>query len=247
MTSIMQRGEFTVDVRTITFDGIDCYDGFDVVVKDGNVGFPTKTKNRIKIPNTNIFYDYAELFGDQYEERALEYTLLIAEPNAMTGQEIQHKKMLLANWLMPGSQHKLEDSNIPGYYFLAEIQSAPSLEDLFTYGELTVQFACYPYKIGGHLEGDDVWDTFDFDTDIAQDLSFDVNGSQSVSIYNVSAHSIESRVVVTGNVSVSLNGTTIELNNGTFGDVGLVLNVDKNVAQLSGNGTIRFEFRKEVL
>lgn len=234
-------------VRSITFDGVNSLEDYGVLIKDANIGFPAKTKNRIKIPNTNIFYDYADLFGDQYEERVLEYTLILIEANAMTGQEIQHKKMLLANWLMPGQQHKLEDSNIPGYYFLAEVQSAPVLEDLFTYGELTVQFTCYPYKIGDHLEGNDIWDIFDFETDVAQELSFTVNGNVSKDIYNVSAHSIEPRVVVTGNVSVSMNGTTIELNNGTFDDVGLVINVDKNVAQLSGNGTIRFEFRKEVL
>lgn len=242
----MLKGEFIV-VRSITFDGVNSLEDYGVLIKDVNIGFPAKTKNRIKIPNTNIFYDYTDLFGDQYEERVLEYTLILIEANAMTGQEIQHKKMLLANWLMLGSQHKLEDSNIPGYYFLAEIQSAPSLEDLFTYGELTVQFTCYPYKIGDHYEGDDVWDTFDFDTDVAQDLDFALNGATSKDIYNVSAHDISPEVIVTGAVTVYLNNVKITLKTGQYTDIGLVLNVGKNSVQLSGNGTIKFRFVKEVL
>ena len=235
-------------VRSITFDGVNSKKDYDVIITNATIGFPAKVKNRIHIPNTNVFYDYAELFGDQYEERTLEYTFGLLDHKFVMGRaDLQHKKMLLANWLMPGSQHKLEDSNIPGYYFLAEVQEAPKLEDLFLYGELTVQFTCYPYKISDHLEGDDIWDEIDFDTDIFQDLSFNVNGPQSVAIYNVSAHSIETRVVVTGNVSVSLNGTSVQLDSGTYDDVGLVLNVDRNNADLSGKGTIKFEFRKEVL
>lgn len=249
-----------MDVRTITFDDVNCWESFGVIVKDGSVGFPSKIKNRIQIPNTNIFYDYADIFGDQYSERTLEYTLLLMDSTTnnndsyssiistrMNGIEIQRKKRLLANWLMPGSQHKLQDSLIPGYYFLAEIQNAPTLSDLDTYGELTVQFTCYPYKIGNSIEGLDLWDDFDFDNDVFQQVDFEIPKVKDAFLYNVSIHSISPKIIVDGGVVLGFKNESFTLKTGTYDDIGVVLEVGRNDFSLSGKGDIKFEFRKELL
>ncbi len=237
---------FTVD-RSINFDGLDSFSDFGVVVQTASIGLPAKNKNRIQIPNTSIYYDYATVFGDVYAERTLEYTFLICNINAMTTEELEHEKLQLAKWLMPGSQHELRDSVIPNYHFTAEVQNGPEYTDNIDYGLFKVNFTCYPFRIRDGAEGDDIWDTFDFDNDVAQDTSFSVNGTISILLINVGVQPVSPELVVTGTVAVKIGEVSKTLITGTYTDTGLVLAIGENSVSLSGSGTITFIWHKELI
>lgn len=236
-----------MDERYIKFDSKSSLDDFNCVINEANVGLPDKSKTRIQIPNTSIYYDYANIFGDVYSERTLEYTFLICDINALNTTELEHRKGLLANWLIPGSQHLLQDSTIPGYYFKAEVQSAPEYTDNTDYAFLKVSFICYPFRIRNFEEGQDIWDTFDFDNDVAQDTSFNVSGSQNILLINTGATVLSPEIDVTGSVTVTMNDETKTFTAGNYTDTGLVLDRGENVVNLSGSGTVHFHFTKEVI
>lgn len=233
--------------RSINFDGLDSFADFGVVIQSASIGLPSKNKNRVQIPNTSFYYDYASVFGDNYSERTLEYTFLICNVNAMTTEELEHAKLRLAEWLMPGTQHQLRDSVIPNYHFTAEVQSGPEYTDNVDYGFFKVSFTCYPFRICDGAEGDDIWDTFDFDNDIAQDTSFSVNGTTGILLINVGVQQVSPELVVTGTVTVKIGEVSKTLITGTYTDTDLFLDVGENSVSLSGSGTINFVWNKELI
>ena len=211
------------------------------------IGYPDKTKTRIRIPNSNIYYDYEKVFGDLYEERTLEYDFLVMLPNALSEEDMEYIKSQVINWLTPGVEHRIEDSAIPFYYFIGEISSAPEWSQDNGYGTLKVKINCYPYKISVDDMADDLWDSFDFNNDVAQFLEFEVNKETTERIYNASSTAVSPKLIVTGNVTVEAHGEKVTLNAGTYTETEIKLNVGWNDVKLSGNGTIKFSFHKEVL
>lgn len=236
-----------MDERFINFDSKSSLDDFNCVINEANVGLPEKSKTRIQIPNTSLYYDYANIFGDVYSERTLEYAFLICDVNALNTIELEHRKGMIANWLIPGSQHLLQDSAIPGYYFKAEVQSSPEYTDNTDYAFFKVSFTCYPFRIRNFEEGKDIWDTFDFDNDVAQDTSFSISGSQKILLINTGSTVLSPGINVTGNLSITMNDETKTFTSGSYTDTGLVLERGKNVVNLSGSGTVQFHFTKEVI
>ena len=211
------------------------------------IGYPDKTKTRIRIPNSNIYYDYEKIFGDLYEERTLEYDFLVMMPNALSEEDMEYIKSQVINWLTPGVEHRIEDTAIPFYYFIGEISSAPEWSQDNGYGTLKVKINCYPYKISVDDMADDLWDSFDFNNDVAQFLEFEVNKETTERIYNASSTAVSPKLIVTDNVTVEAHNEKVTLNAGTYTETEIKLNVGWNDVKLSGDGTIKFSFHKEVL
>lgn len=238
---------FIVELRSVKIDGVDSNKAYKLAISNVMIGYPDKTKTRIRIPNSNIYYDYEKVFGDLYEERTLEYDFLVMMPNALSEEDMEYIKSQVINWLTPGVEHRIEDTAIPFYYFIGEISSAPEWAQDNGYGTLKVKINCYPYKISVDDMADDLWDSFDFNNDVAQFLEFEVNKETTERIYNASSTAVSPKLIVTGNVTVEAHGEKVTLNAGTYTETEIKLNVGWNDIKLSGNGTIKFSFHKEVL
>lgn len=238
---------FIVELRSVKIDGVDSNQAYKLAISNAMIGYPDKTKTRIRIPNSNIYYDYEKIFGDLYEERTLEYDFLVMMPNALSEEDMEYIKSQVINWLTPGVEHRIEDTAIPFYYFIGEISSAPEWSQDNGYGTLKVKINCYPYKISVDDMADDLWDSFDFNNDVAQLLEFEVTKETTERIYNASSTAVSPKLIVTGNVTVEAHGEKVTLNAGTYTETEIKLNVGWNDVKLSGNGTIKFSFHKEVL
>ena len=238
---------FIVELRSVKIDGVDSNQAYKLAISNAMIGYPDKTKTRIRIPNSNIYYDYEKVFGDLYEERTLEYDFLVMMPNALSEEDMEYIKSQVINWLTPGVEHRIEDTAIPFYYFIGEISSAPEWSQDNGYGTLKVKINCYPYKISVDDMADDLWDSFDFNNDVAQFLEFEVNKETTERIYNASSTAVSPKLIVTGNVTVEAHGEKVTLGAGTYTETEIKLNVGWNDVKLSGNGTIKFSFHKEVL
>lgn len=228
-------------------DGVDSNQAYKLAISNAMISYPDKTKTRIRIPNSNIYYDYEKIFGDLYEERTLEYDFLVMMPNALSEEDMEYIKSQVINWLTPGVEHRIEDTAIPFYYFIGEISSAPEWSQDNGFGTLKVKINCYPYKVSVDDMADDLWDSFDFNNDVAQFLEFEVNKETTERIYNASSTAVSPKLIVTGNVTVEAHSEKVTLNAGTYTETEIKLNVGWNDVKLSGNGTIKFSFHKEVL
>lgn len=137
-----------------------------------NIGLPVKIKNIQRVPFSNIEYDFSYLYGEQtYTNRKLTYDFNIGIQN-ISQESMQREKSRIVNWLMNSrGKQPLYDDAIPGWHFLAEVEDELDFKEDDRTGILTVTFTAYPFMIRNVSEGDDIWDTFDFEYDVSQKLT----------------------------------------------------------------------------
>ena len=206
---------------------------------------PSKIKITETIPFMNGSYDFSNLYGSNcYTERQLEYEFLIKANNST---ELEYQRIKIENWLLSSNtKTPLIDDNIIGYYYKAECISA-EFEEMNNIGKLKATFIAYPFKIGEAYEGNNLWDSFNFELDVLQDTKFTVNGASSVSIYNPSVIDIEPEIIASSQLEITLDNKKYVVEVGTSKDYRFKLKKGNNNITLKGNGTIEFKFRKEVL
>lgn len=164
----------------ISFGGKHSWDDFGITMHhDRDIGLPDKNKITYRPPHSNNVIDFSEIYGEQtYGPRKVTYKFNIADRAIRTKAEMNLVKTKLVNWLMPlVGQHPLYDDHYPDWYFLAEVEEGMSFKEDWRYGFLSVTFTCYSHMVCRRLEGDDIWDTFNFEFDAFQDVeySFTIN------------------------------------------------------------------------
>lgn len=234
-------------MRGITFEGKHSYKDFGLTIAPGrNIGNPSKIKRKERVPFSNKIYDFSGIYGDQeYEERPLTYTFNIIADKKV---QLSFIKTEALNWLMGSSgKVKLMDDAIPGYYFLAEVENGPDFDENEADGALTVEFTAYPYKVSEHEEGSDIWDDFNFLLDYAQETEFTIRGSKQVVLYNPGAAIARPRMQASAAMQITKGGTVYFVPTGESHSPDFILNKGENILSISGNGTISFHFRKEMI
>src|SRR5690606_29522521 len=230
--------------KGITFKGKHSYKDFGLTLKSRYISIPQKKKIKVSVPFQSGTYDFSHLYGSQaYEERECQYVFHIRGDSI---QEMEVYQQDVLNWLLHSPKEKLYDDYIPGYYFLAECESA-EFNDLNYIGELTVNFAAYPFKIAELPEGHDIWDKFNFVTDFAQDTKFHISGEKQVTLYNPSAINIVPIIRATSQFEIVKDRTTYTVNPGETKDWRFSLDIGENKMTIRGSGEIEFIFWKEVV
>lgn len=159
----------------IRFGDKHSWDDFGITMHhDREIGLPDKNKITYRPPHSNNIIDFSEVYGEQtYGPRKVTYKFNIADRAIRTKREMNIVKTKLVNWLMPlVGQHPLYDDQYPDWYFLAEVEDGMNFKEDWRYGFLLVTFTCYSHMINRKLEGDDIWDTFNFDFDVTQNVEF---------------------------------------------------------------------------
>ena len=231
-------------MRGIKFNNKHSIKDFNIYVSELDTSPPTKNKIKESIPFMNGAYDFSELYGSNtFKERSLKYTFELLEDSPL---KLNILKTQIENWLLGCGKCELYDDAIPGFYFLAECTNIDEYDDRYK-SVLSVEFTAYPFKIGEHYEGNNLWDTFNFELDVLQDTKFTVNGASSVSIYNPSVIDIEPEIIASSQFEITLDNKKYVVEAGTSKDYRFKFKKGANNLTLKGNGTIEFRFRKEVL
>lgn len=207
---------------------------------------PTPSEKEIteSVPYMQGVYDFSTLNFDRYfENREVTYQVMLFE------NEYENRKRPeqdIKRNLMKLDIQPLYDTHDQGYHWLGKCKSV-TVEDDEEKGTLScsIVFDCYPFAIYNEAEGSDIWDDVYFPHWIFQETKYTVNGSQSISLFNIGSKSAECELIVTGTVNVSGSFGTLSLTAGNYKDTQLVLAMGENKLSLSGNGTIEFKFYRE--
>src|SRR5690625_1386960 len=232
------------------YNGKHTFDDFGITVASKNVGYPDKKKIKVAVPFSNVEYDFSELYGDQtYTERPITFVLNVLDKHVLNDtQRVNAIETALANWLMGTSgKEKLYDDSIIGYYYLAEVESNLNFDELWNHGTLTVEFTAYPFMISEEAEGNDIWDTFNFELDVAQITDFEVNGSLEVVLYNVGTPNLSPEIEATAPMEIVKDGVAYSVPIGKSKSSDFKLITGENNLTITGNGTIKFLFYKELI
>lgn len=208
---------------------------------------PTPEEREIveSVPYMQGVYDFSQLNGGEryFDNREITYQVMLFEQDYPTRKYAEQE---IKRQLMPLGIQPFYDSHDNGYHWLGKCKSV-SVDDDEAKGTLScsIVFDCYPFAIYNEAEGSDIWDDVYFPHWIFQETKYTVNGSQSISLFNIGSKSAECELIVTGTVNVSGSFGTLNLTVGNYKDTQLVLAMGENKLTLSGNGTIEFKFYRE--
>lgn len=217
---------------------------FGLTIKSKSIGMPSKNKIKETIPFMNGSYDFSTLYGDQsYGERTLKYVFNLIGKNKVDMNVLKDK---VVAWLYEGFQEPLYDDTFPGYYFLAECEDT-SFEEDGEIGILTVTFTAYPFKIKAELEGELLWDNFNFKLDTLQETKFLIDKVKEITLYNTGASIVNPTIECSSCFKIIKDNISYVVGPGTFKSYDFGLEVGENKFTIVGNGNINFLFRMELL
>ncbi|MEK4565184.1 phage tail protein [Alkalihalobacillus sp. FSL R5-0424] len=200
-----------------------------------------------RIPYSDKEYDFSHLYGEQeWSERTLSYKFNIVGKQAKEYFHIIETQLL--HWLVaPSTKMELKDDMLPGFYFLAESVAEASNDYKFVMGTLTITFTAYSHKIATLKEGHDIWDEFFFDLDYAQDTSFNVTGSQDITLQNPGNKKARPTIVTDRAIEIVKDDVTYSIPSGTTKSLDFTLSPGENRVRIIGTATVSFEFYKEMI
>ncbi|MEV2286023.1 phage tail protein [Paenibacillus larvae] len=213
-----------------------------LISREGNP--PEKKRVTESVPYMQGEYDFFWMVGYiPFENRTLVYNFLLVN------YKYEDRKVLetaLSNWSLGAKRQKLVDDAVPGYYFLAE---CVKFEFVDTYHgmEVKLTFDTYPFKIAEMEEGNDLWDPFNFELDVAQTTSFDVNGSVKAILYNPGANNLNPKIKTSAPMKIMKDGITYDVPEGESSSSDFILTIGENGLTIEGKGTVSFHFYKELV
>ncbi|EKZ4877805.1 phage tail protein [Listeria monocytogenes] len=231
----------------ITFLDKHSFRDYGLICKEKSIGFPDKEKIEESVPFSNEVYDFSTLYGTQtYKERKISYTFYVYDDLASTVEVMTAKKIRAANWLMNSNRTKLIDDDIEGYYFLAEAINIDFPEQGIV-GQLKVEFTAYPFKTRVEEEGSDAWDAFNFESDIAQNVSYLIDRTENIKIFNAGTNDSKVLVNASSMMEIKTNNKIFKVPRGESESDDFFFVPGENDLVVTGNGTIDFHFHREVL
>ncbi|MFI3632813.1 hypothetical protein [Streptococcus parauberis] len=191
--------------------------------------------------------DFSMLLGERvFSNREITYTfeafdILYADRKVL---ERTIKKMV-----MPHGKANLYDTHNAKWTWYGKCKSVKVEDDnQFNTLIVTIVFNCYPFLYSYYDYFDDYFDNFDLDTEIAAYTKFPISGTTEIEVLNTGNASVSPEVITSSTMKViDEYGTTYTFATGTSKDYILTLKSGINKLTVTGNGTIAFHFRTEVM
>lgn len=241
------------DYYGITFQNKHSWRDFGLRVIGKKITFPAKNKVTIQPPYSNQLIDLSAFYNEQtFNDRTFQVTFLIIDRQRVSKEVLYTAWAKIVNWLMtPTGRQPLIDDVMSEHYYLGEVVDAPTWEEFRVHGKFTVTWACYPFRISRLAEGNDIWDTFNFDFDVAQQVGYDVDGSRNIVLLNNGATPIQPTIVADAAMTITSDDLVTQIQPGTTEPDRLLqpltLAVGVNSLAVSGTGHIEFQWHKEVI
>lgn len=233
-------------LKGFTFNGMHNHD-MNVILHSKSIQAPSKKKIKESVPFMNGNYDFSTVATNGeivYDSR--EITIVLGLP-CDTKEQLQILYSQTLEWLEDIGQSHLIFDDMDDYYYMAEVESSSSFDEVMSFGTLSVTFVADPLKTSVDYVGKDIWDTFNFEEDYAISTTFDVNPTNEINVYNP-GRIISPIIVVSVDMIIIYNGKTYNLLSGVNENYNLVLNHGINTIRIdSGIGIISFMFRKQSL
>lgn len=234
-------------MNTLTFNGKNNWNDFKAYLNYFRPSYPIPTVISITVPYMNGSYDFSTLGsnGEQvFTDRKIDFSLEFIEYNKE--KLLQTYNSMIAWLFSDGQLHDLIYSTEPNMKYRAKIIEISPYENLVTSGKIQGAFLAEPFKYGVDYEGNKVWDTFNFETDVIQEVGFDVVDNTTVNIINV-ARAVCPTINVNAPMSITYNGKVYNLSPGTNKIYALKLSTGDNSLTITGTGHIEILFIKEMI
>lgn len=232
-------------LRGFSFNGKHNHD-MDVVMHSKTIQSPSKNKIKETVPFMNGSYDFSTVTTNgeiAYGERQISIELGL---NMYSKEGLQTLYSKTMQWIVDIGRSKLIFDDDPDYYYIAEVESSTTLDQVMEFGKMSITFIAYPFKTSVDNAGEETWDLFNFELDYMQDVEFDIDISKTVSIYNC-GRSVCPLINCSSTMTLTKGSYTTNLLAGDNKDWLFKLQNGVNSISINGTGHIKFTFRKEML
>lgn len=207
---------------------------------------PEKRKVTVTVPYRSGIVDLSGAYGNAvFEERTVTYPCRVYV--GTTDLYAMHTELAkIEEWLMStNGKTKLYDDAMPDRYFMAEVQAAPAFTQNAVFADLTVTFQCEPFKYKEQF--DDLWDSFNFDLDVAQETHYEVTAEAPFKGSLINSGIIDSDLTlrVKGNLTIKINNQNYIFDRDRVSVV--TLPVGDNTFEISGNGTLDIDWIEGII
>ena len=233
-------------MKGITFNSKHSYADYNLIMNYKIISTPSKKKIKDSAPGMNSVYDFSTIASNGeliYNQRTIKVGFTLVSYNKT---KLHSDLTKIVEWLQDIPQTQLIFDDIKSYYYVAEIEDDIEIKESGHIAEIEVVFIAEPFKTSINLVNSDIWDTFNFEEDVVQDMSFNVVGTKTVSVYNA-GRIITPIINSSAAMTVTMGGKTYNLGIGDNKIYGLKLQNGYNSIVINGTGLVRFLFRKVVL
>lgn len=208
---------------------------------------PTPSEKTIEesIPFMQGVQDFSMIMGERvFENRTLTYTFHLHEKDKGYRKFDQTQ---IENRLMSYGVSKLIDSYSTGYYYMGKCVSVDSEDDhVFKRLIINIEFDCYPFKMKEAAEGSPYWDDYDI-SDYYQKVEYTINGTQEIQMMNTGTAGVAPELLLSSQMTLTKDGEQFIVPSGTRTIEDFRFETGMNTFAVTGNGTIKFNWHKEVI
>lgn len=234
-------------ISQFEFNHLKSNDDFGLTVIDVIVGYPSVNVVSVSVPFMNGSYDFSSLYGGQtYSNRTVKIKMAIEDMADASRTRLNILYDRAVNWLYSAQLSTLKIDYIE-HLFTGRVTEVSSKEIFINTESIEVTFDCHPLRVSEYEEGNDIWDIFNFEADVAQETEFNVVQTKVIKLINLSVTSITPTVICNSEFDVVINNRTYRFPVGTSRDYRFNLLKGENELILNGTGKIEFKFRKEVI
>ena len=216
------------------------------VLNTKSMVLPAKTKTTVQVPYQNGLLDLSDLYGSNtFGERTITFPCRL-DIGYNDRDRLYNTWTRIVNWLMsPTGKRELDDDVQSDFFYKAEVQTAPTISEMSSFCYLTIEFQAYPYRF--RERADDLWDPFNFDWDVAQRTTIDVNGVSYLNLINNGETAVTLMIDADSDVALNLNGEAYSVAKGSTNNDEIMLNPGENSLMITGNAHVTFDWFEEVI
>lgn len=203
-------------------------------------------ENKEALPYVQGDIDFSMITGERIlGNRTESYVFHMYEITRRNSGVLQ---MYLENLLFKQGYTKLKDTANPYLYFKGKC-SRVQVDDDHQYKRfvVTIDFDCYPYMVSELPEGHGIWDKQLIPLDVIQQTEFTVNNNEEILLINPGSVSVVPKIITNNNFNVQNDEVNLSVTSGVTENEDFRLWPGENHISISGNGTIKFEFYRELI
>lgn len=220
---------------------------FDLYLVEREAPTPKEKEILQDVPFMQGAHDFSMMLGERiFDNRTISYEFVAFKKKYPERKILENK---IKDILMSTGYNPLYDTHDADGFWWVKCESVKVVDDA-EYNKLRVQldFTGYPYFKMKNNYFDDIWDTFNFDYDVACFSRYDVKGFQDIQFYNVGSTSVSPTIYsTTNNMIVTVDGNDFPLNKGFNENYFLKFKRGITTLKVSGSGTIVIYARMEVM
>lgn len=194
-----------------------------------------------QLPFSNVTYDFSKIEGDY------NYYPATVSIEVTTGSNIEkrlYRKVLASTITELASAEDIRIDIDSSNYYKGIYTGCSDIEDKAeTVGTTQLQFRCEPFRINNVKYGEELWDTFCFDTDYFGTNTYTINKGNVINIYNPGVYVSPIFRTALSLITLNVNGREFSFTNAVGKYDQCRLRHGNNVIEvIEGSGILKIDF-----